>query len=91
MKAGTELVAVNSKLGWLLSGPADACVTDIITHSNFVISNAQPEVHLKMTSCIQCQVDSGRQIRMAQAQTLSLNLTTETFYQDCSLWMTIIK
>ena len=44
MKTETGLVAVNSKLGWLLSGPTDSCTTEIVTHSNLVISSVHPEV-----------------------------------------------
>ena len=43
IKAKTGLVAVNSKLGWLLSGPTDACTTEIVTHSNLAISTVHPE------------------------------------------------
>ena len=44
MKTEMGLVAVNSKLGWLLSGPTDSCTTEIVTHSNLVISSVHPEV-----------------------------------------------
>ena len=55
MKTEMGLVEVNSKLGWLLSGPTDACTTEVVTHSNLVISTIHPEVLTgpEMINCIQ--------------------------------------